>query len=162
VVPVAAAGRRPVRAIVLGVLVLALGAAPVTSASGGDVSLFRYGAATAEDAARLGPGAGAVAYGVDDEGTLWLAVSLRGAAPDAVHEVYLVCGPTVAEACGYAPLFELMTDARGDAAGAEAPVALTALEAAPFGAGARLDHLTVVELTGFGAYVSDPLSYAVP
>jgi hypothetical protein len=56
----------------------------------------------------------------------------------------------------------LVTDARGDADSAEIPVALVDLEAASFGAGDRVDHLTLAEVAGLGVYVSDPVPYTVP
>jgi hypothetical protein len=108
------------------------------------------------------PGFGAVAHGVDDEGTLWLAVSLRGAAPLTVHGVFLVCGPTVAEACGYAEVGSVTTDGRGDADSAEIMVGLTTLEAMPVAAGERRDHLTVVDWSTNTAYVSASVAYALP
>ena len=163
------AGREPpvprvaaVRAFVLGLLLPALIAPPSAAADAGLGLLARYAPATADAPDGLVPGSGSVAYAVDDEGTLWLAVALRGAAPDAAHEVHLVCGPTVSEACGDALLAVVVSDARGDADSAEIPVTRGDLEAAPFGAGARLDHLTIVDLLGFEAYVSDPLMYVVP
>ena len=154
--------RRRVRALLLGLLLPACVAASPTAVDDGLGLLFRYAPATAEEDSRLVPGYGSVAYAVDEEGTLWLAVSLRHAAPDTAHEVSLVCGPTVAAACGGALLAVLVTDARGDADSAEIPVTAGDREATPFGVGARRDHLTIAELAGFVAYVSDPLRYTVP
>ena len=107
-------------------------------------------------------GSGAVAHAVDDEGTLWLAVSLRGAAPSRLYELFLVCGPTVEEACGYAPLGWLGTSEGGDADSGEIGVELGSLEAGPFGSGERRDHVTVVDWRGGGSFVSAPLAYGMP
>jgi len=54
------------------------------------------------------------------------------------------------------------TDARGELDSAEIAVALGELQASPFGAGARVDHVELIDPIGFGVYVSGPLPYAVP
>jgi hypothetical protein len=154
--------RRPVQAAVLALLLLACGSAQPASADGGGAPVARYYAATAEEAAHVVPGFGAVAHAVDDEGTLWLAVSLRGAAPLTVHEVFLVCGPTVEESCGYAAVGSVTTDERGDADSGEVALAPGALEAGPFGASARRDHLTIVDWAANTSYVGAALAYALP
>jgi hypothetical protein len=145
---------------------LAISSAPPLVAQADEVhgaALRRHdGEAGGEATDGFGPGFGAVAHGVDDEGTLRLAVSLRGAAPATSHELYLVCGPAVEAACGYARVGLLVTDERGDADSGELAVPPGTLAAEPFGAGARRDHLTVVDWATNTAYVSASLEYAVP
>ena len=141
------------------VLAAASAAAGPASAASPWVALSRHG--VPPESVGLPPAVGGAAHGVDAAGTLWLSVALEGAAPDALHEVYLVCGPTVAASCGYAPVGVLHTDAGGHAAPEAWPVSADVLALPPFGSSPRLNHISVLDPYG-AAYISDPFAYDAP
>jgi hypothetical protein len=128
----------------------------------GAIPIHRYEPPTAGDEARPSDGFGSVGYALDDDGVLWLAISLRGAAADVPHEISLVCGPTVEGSCGYRPIGTLLTGPDGDGDVFELAVPLADPFLAPFEPGERIDHITIVDPLGAPAYVSAPLRYDLP
>lgn len=94
-----------------------------------------------------GPEIGRVLYSQPGDNLL-LQIILDFALPNTKYEVFLVCGPAHALACGFRAIGVLVTNAAG-AGATTITVPFAALEAAPFGPGYRNDHLDL--LAGLGS-----------
>lgn len=120
----------------------------------------------AADSDMAGPtGFGFVNFNQDDEGNLRVVVSLKDATPNTTYEIFLVCGPTHALACGFITIGFLTTNVQGNGNSGAIIVDVTTLQAAPFGSGARTDHIDLLQGVGdlsAGFYVVTPVAYTVP
>ncbi|MFY9556288.1 MAG: hypothetical protein WAV47_16365 [Blastocatellia bacterium] len=93
-----------------------------------------------------GPEIGGVRY-AQPGGNLVLKISLEFGQPNTKYQVFLVCGPAHAAACGFINIGVLPTDAAGaGSVGINVPQAV--LESAPFGPGFRNDHLDLLRGVG--------------
>jgi hypothetical protein len=93
-----------------------------------------------------GPLVGEVLY-VQPGGNLGIRINLEFGQPNTKYEVYLVCGPAHAAACGFITIGVLATNAAGaGVAGFNVPAGV--LQGAPFGPGFRNDHIDL--LAGVG------------
>jgi hypothetical protein len=94
-----------------------------------------------------GPIIGSVGYQQDAADDLNLTISVDFGQPNSVYQVFLVCGAAHALGCGFRFVGRLATDAVGRGTRAIV-VPFAELEAAPFGAGYRTDHLDLLEGVG--------------
>jgi hypothetical protein len=109
-----------------------------------------------------GPLVGEVTY-VQPGGNLGIRINLEFGQPNTKYEVFLVCGPAHAAACGFISIGTLATDAAG-AGGFGASVPSSVLQAAPFGPGFRNDHLDLLAGVGNlkgGAITAGAINYYV-
>ncbi|MBD0370471.1 MAG: hypothetical protein ICV60_06515 [Pyrinomonadaceae bacterium] len=90
-----------------------------------------------------GPENGSVAYTQAANGSLQLRIRVEFGQVNTKYQVYLVCGPSHATACGFVTIGTLTTNAAG-AGAAAITVPLAVLQAAPFGPGFRNDHLDLI------------------
>ena len=89
-----------------------------------------------------GPEVGRVSYS-QPSGNLLLRIRLEFGQPNSKYEVFLVCGPSHANSCGFISIGSLATDGVG-AGAASITVSAAVLQGAPFGPGFRNDHLDLV------------------
>ena len=90
-----------------------------------------------------GPEVGRVSYTQSANGSLQLRINVEFAQVSTKYQVYLVCGPSHALACGFVTIGVLATNAAGSGSLAvTVPVAV--LQGAPFGPGFRNDHLDLI------------------
>ncbi|HZM64234.1 MAG TPA: hypothetical protein VFB59_03815 [Candidatus Saccharimonadales bacterium] len=108
-------------------------------------------------------GFGFINYNQDDEGNLRVVASLKNAEPNTTYQIFLVCGPTHAAACGFIEIGTLTTNGQGNGNSGAVMVPLATLQSAPFGAGARTDHIDLLAGgTGAGVYATSNVDYLVP
>jgi len=107
-------------------------------------------------------------YNVDANGDLRVVVSLKNAVPNTTYEIFLVCGPTHASACGFISIGFLTTNGQGNGNSGAIDIPLATLQALPFGSGTRNDHIDLLkgvgDLSG-GLYTNSgatSVSYLVP
>jgi hypothetical protein len=109
-----------------------------------------------------GPLVGEVTY-TQPGGNLALRINLEFGQPNTKYEVFLVCGPAHAAACGFITIGILATNAVGaGAVGVNVPAAV--LQAPPFGPGFRNDHLDLLAVGGSfkgGAITAGAINYLV-
>lgn len=90
-----------------------------------------------------GPEVGSVSYTQAADGSLQLRIKVEFAQVNAKYQVFLVCGPAHAAACGFITIGTLATNAAGSGAAAiNVPAAV--LQNSPFGPGFRNDHLDLI------------------
>lgn len=90
-----------------------------------------------------GPEVGSVSYTQSANGSLQLRIKVEFAQVSTKYQVFLVCGPSHALACGFVTIGTLTTNAAGSgAATINVPVAV--LQSPPFGPGFRNDHLDLI------------------
>lgn len=90
-----------------------------------------------------GPEVGRVSYTQSANGSLQLRITVEFAQVSTKYQVFLVCGPSHATACGFVTIGTLTTNAAGSGAAAiSVPVAV--LQGSPFGPGFRNDHLDLI------------------
>ncbi len=106
-------------------------------------------------------GFGFVNYNQDDTSALRVLVSLKNAQPNTSYTVFLVCGPTHAAACGFIDIGTLLTNASGNG-NLSVTIPLGTLQASPFGAGSRTDHIDLIGSPGGGVYAVSSINYTVP
>jgi hypothetical protein len=94
-----------------------------------------------------GPVVGRVGYHQDGADNLDLRIVVDFGQPNSVYQVFLTAGPAHASAHGYRDVGQLVTNALGQGSAAIV-VPFGLLEAAPFGAGCRTDHLDLMEAAG--------------
>lgn len=110
-------------------------------------------------------GFGFVNFNQDNAGNLRVVASLKNAEPNTTYEIFLVCGPTHDTACGFISIGTLTTNGQGNGNSGAVDVPLATLQAAPFGAGDRTDHIDLIQGPGdlsAGAYVVSGIDYTVP
>lgn len=138
------------------------------SAGCGGVGQPVCGAADSDMAGPSGTGNrgfGFVNYNQNAEGELRVVVALKNATPNTTYEIFLVCGPTHATACGFITIGFLTTNGQGNGNSGAIHVPVTTLQAPPFGSGARTDHVDLLASVGdlsAGFYAATPVSYIVP
>ena len=114
----------------------------------------------------LGPtGFGFINYNQDNTGALRLLVSLKNAEPNTTYSIYLICGPTHGTACNFIIVGSITTNRRGNGNSGAIIVPLSTLQGAPFGSGARTDHIDLIAPGGNaagGVYVTTNVNYTVP
>jgi hypothetical protein len=93
-----------------------------------------------------GPEIGRVLYSQPGD-NLHLQIILDFALPNTKYEVFLVCGPAHALACGFRVIGVLATNAAG-AGATTITVPFAALEIPPFGPGYRTDHIDLLAGAG--------------
>jgi hypothetical protein len=109
-----------------------------------------------------GPEIGRVLYSQPGD-NLQLQIILDFALPNTRYEVFLVCGPAHALACGFRAIGVLSTNAAG-AGATSITVPFTVLEASPFGPGYRTDHIDLLAGLGnasAGVLTSGAINYFV-
>lgn len=112
-----------------------------------------------------GPMAGFVNFNQDDTGALRVVVAVKKGVPDTTYEIFLVCGPTHALACGFISIGTLTTNGQGNGNSGAISVSVATLVAAPFGSGARTDHIDLLVGVGdlsAGVLAASVLEYTVP
>ena len=113
-----------------------------------------------------GAAAGFVKFEQDATGGLTIDVMLRGARPETTYRIFLTCGPTIAQSCGFLEIGTVTTNAAGVAHSGDIVVPVATLQATPFGSGQRADEITIVREIGdrsAGAFDQvTPFTYAVP
>jgi hypothetical protein len=110
-----------------------------------------------------GPRIGTVRYSQRPSDTLVLNIRLVFAHPQTTYQVFLVCGPSHDESCGFITIGELATDEAGMGEG-QFVVPSQQLQAPPFGPGYRTDHIDLLrEELDFsrGAPTAGALNYFV-
>lgn len=90
-----------------------------------------------------GPEVGSVSYSQSANGSLQLRIRVEFAQVNTKYQVFLVCGPAHAAACGFITIGTLATNAAG-AGAAAIVVPVGVLQGAPFGPGYRNDHLDLI------------------
>jgi len=111
-----------------------------------------------------GPTAGFLNYNQDDTDNLRVVVSMKDGKPNTTYEIWLVCGPTHASACGFITIGTLTTNVQGNGT-ASLSVDLATLQAAPFGSGDRTDHVDLGQGVGdlsAGFFAASVLAYTIP
>src|SRR5215471_12099438 len=88
----------------------------------------------------VGPVIGRVSYRQGSNGRLNLVLHTDFAQPNTTYQIFLVCGPAHALACGFITVGTLTTNATG-VGNAGIIVSLATLQAPPFGCGYRTDHV---------------------
>src|SRR2546422_1427615 len=115
---------------------------------------------------RIAARAGFVKFEQDDTGGLNIDVMLRGARPETSYRVFLTCGPTIAQSCGFIQIGTVITNAAGIGRSGDMVVPVATLQAKPFGSGQRADEITIVRQIGdrsAGAFDQvSPFTYTVP
>ena len=113
-----------------------------------------------------GTTAGFVKFEQDDTGGLNIDVMLHGARPETSYRVFLTCGPTIAQSCGFIQIGTVITNAAGIGRSDDMVVPVATLQAKPFGSGQRADEITIVREVGdrsAGAFDQvTPFTYTVP
>lgn len=109
-----------------------------------------------------GPLVGEVTY-TQPTGNLAIRINLEFGQPNTKYQVFLVCGPAHAAACGFITIGVLATNAVGSGAVAiNVPAAV--LQGAPFGPGFRTDHVDLLGAVGnlkAGAITAGAINYFV-
>ena len=109
-----------------------------------------------------GPHVGEVSY-AQPGGNLALRINLEFGQPNTKYQVFLVCGPAHAAACGFITIGVLATNAVGTGAlGVNVPAAV--LQGPPFGPGFRNDHVDLLAAVGnlkAGAITAGAINYFV-
>jgi hypothetical protein len=105
-----------------------------------------------------GPLIGNVSYRQSGASALEMTITVDFGQPNTTYDVFLVCGPAHALACGFTTIGTLTTDPVG-AASTSIAVSLGVLLNPPFGPGYRTDHLDL--LAGGGALVAGAINYFV-
>jgi hypothetical protein len=113
----------------------------------------------------IGPtGFGFVNFNQDAKYDLRVTISLKNAQCDTEYVIFLVAGPTHAQAMGYISIGTLTTNEVGNG-NQEIQVPLSTLQAYPFGSGGRTDHIDMLKGVGdasAGCYVAAGINYFVP
>lgn len=110
-------------------------------------------------------GFGFVNYNQDEEGNLRVVASLKNAQPNTTYHIFLTCGSTHATACGFLDIGTLTTNDQGNGNSGAVMVTVATLQAAPFGSGARTDHIDMLAGNGdtsAGVYATSNVDYLVP
>lgn len=152
--------RRRIASVATAGLVTALAAvvlAGVASATANDkVDLQQdCGSPCVEPVDSVGPtGFGFVNVNKNAAGDLRVVAVLKNAAPNTTYEVFLVCGPTHATACGFVSLGTLTTNGQGNGNSGAIVV-----EDPPYVGGPN-DHIDLLAQgggTSAGVYISTPI-----
>ena len=107
---------------------------------------------------------GTVQYSQETDGSLVLKIRLVFAHPQTKYQVFLVCGPSHAQACGFITMMAVNTDATGMGEG-NFNIPVSQLQAPPFGPGYRTDHIDLAQGVGDisrGGLTAGALNYFVP
>jgi hypothetical protein len=111
----------------------------------------------------LGPVAGFCNYNQDDAGNLRIVFVIKDGAANTTYQIFLVAGPSHAQATGYIEIGNLTTNEIGRGNSGDIWVPVSTLQAAPFGNGTRTDH---VDAINYGppedVLCATPLNYTVP
>jgi hypothetical protein len=110
-------------------------------------------------------GFGFINYNQDSEGNLRAVTSLKNADPNTTYHIFLVCGPTHATACGFIDIGTLTTDDQGNGNSGAIVIPVGTLQTAPFGSGARTDHIDLIGGAGNlsnGVYATSNVNYMIP
>jgi hypothetical protein len=103
----------------------------------------------------VGPtGFGFVNYNENAAGDLRIVAVLKNAAPNTTYDVFLVCGPTHATACGFVNIGTLTTNGQGN--GSTGAIVITS----PPYVGGPDDHVDLIKDDGdlnAGVYLSTPI-----
>ena len=106
-------------------------------------------------------GFGFVNFNQNGQDDLRLLVSLKNAEPNTTYEgMFLVCGPTHDDACGFVDIGSLTTDDDGNGS-ANMWLDVETLQASPFGPGSRTDHFDLIGPAG-DVYAASGIDYTVP
>ncbi len=100
-----------------------------------------------------------------NSGALRVVVSLKDAQPNTTYQIFFTCGPIHALACGYITIGTLTTNGVGNGNTGAFIVPLSTLQAGPFGAGSRTDHIDLLKGAfdlSAGLYVVGGINYTVP
>jgi hypothetical protein len=111
----------------------------------------------------LGPVAGFCNYNQDDAGNLRIVFVIKDGAANTTYQIFLVAGPTHAQATGYIEIGNLTTNEIGRGNSGNIWVPVSTLQAAPFGNGTRTDHVDAI-YSGppQDVFCATPLNYTVP
>lgn len=142
--------------ILLGIIVLMI---PIVMATPNTkLSLVNDSADGVND--MVGPESGFVNYNQNNAGDLRTVVKMEGGEPLTTYTIYLVCGPTHAAACGFISIGTLTTDVNGNGNSGAIRTPVATLQSAPFGSGARTDHIDAI--SGPDVHAAAILTYTVP
>ncbi len=140
---------------------------PVSATPNTKVDMFQdCSSGCPEPVDMAGPtGFGFVNFNQDNSGVLRVVVSLKNAQPNTTYQIWLVCGPTHAAACGFTTIGTLTTNGVGNGNAGAIIVPLSTLQASPYGAGSRTDHIDLGAGVGnlsAGFYAVGGINYTVP
>ncbi len=152
--------KKGVLAILLVIALSVLVATPVLATPNTKLEVMHDSAVPPMD--MLGPVAGFCNYNQDDVGNLRVVFVVEGGAPNTTYQIFLVAGPTHAQAQGYIQIGTLTTNTVGRGNSGDIWVSVSTLQGAPFGPGLRIDHVDVGNYALNDWFTATPLEYTVP